>query len=246
LAMTQAAHGDLPAAREIFATLIGEQPDDLPPHLALIRLATQQGDLDEALALTEQGLAAIPDNPDLLWTKAGLVERKGDIDGAIAIYDQLYARDSSSVIVANNLASLLATWKSDDPAAVARASAVARRLKDTDVPAFMDTYGWIQHLNGDSQAALPYLEGAAAGLADDPIVQLHLGIVQAALGRDDTAKAQLEKGLGMLPEGQEGQSIATAREALARLNAPAPTTAGETPAPSGGPTPAPAPDPTVN
>lgn len=246
LAMTQAANGDLPAAREIFATLIGEQPDDLPPHLALIRLATQQGDLDEALALTEQGLAAIPDNPDLLWTKAGLVERKGDIDGAIAIYDQLYARDSSSVIVANNLASLLATWKSDDPAALARASAVARRLKDTDVPAFMDTYGWIQHLNGDSQAALPYLEGAAAGLADDPIVQLHLGVVQAALGQDDAAKAQLEKGLGMLPEGQEGQSIATAREALARLNAPAPTTAGETPAPSGGPTPAPAPDPTVN
>lgn len=221
LALAQAANGDLPAAREILGALIQEQPDDLAPNLALIRLATREGDLDGALVLTDQALAAAPDNPDLLWSKAGLIERKGDIDGAIAIYDRLYARDSSSVIVANNLASLLATWKSDDPAAVARASAVARRLKDTDVPALMDTYGWIQHLNGDSQAALPYLEGAAAGLADDPIVQLHLGVVQAAVGKSDAAKAQLQKGLDMLPEGREGQSITLAREALARLNAPA-------------------------
>lgn len=222
LALAHAANADLPAAREIFTALIAEQPGDLPPHLALIRLASQEGDMDGALALNDQALAAIPDNPDLLWSKAGLIERKGDIDGAIAIYERLYTRDSSSVIVANNLASLLATWKSDDPAAVARASAVARRLKDTDVPAFMDTYGWIQHLNGDSQAALPYLEGAAQGLPGDPIVQLHLGVVQAAVGKSDAAKAQLKKGFDMLPQGQEGQSVAAAREAQARLENPAP------------------------
>ena len=151
----------------------------------------------------------------------------GDIDGAIAIYERLYAQNSSSVVIANNLASLLATWKSADPQAVTRASAVARRLKDTQVPAFMDTYGWIQHLNGDSQAALPYLEGAAAGLAEDPIVQLHLGVVQAAVGKTETAKAQLQKGLDMLPEGQDGPSITAARETLARLNAPAAPEAGQ-------------------
>ena len=221
LALAQTANDDLPAARAIFQALIQEQPDDLQPHMGLIRLASQEGDLDAALALTDQALAAIPDNPDLLWSKAGLVERNGDIDSAIAIYDQLYARDSSSVIIANNLASLLATWKSDDPAALARASSVARRLKDTDVPAFMDTYGWIQHLNGESAAALPYLEGAAEGLANDPIVQLHLGVVQAAVGKSDAARAQLEKGLGMLSEGQQGPSVAIAREALANLDAPA-------------------------
>ncbi|WP_374301332.1 tetratricopeptide repeat protein [Paracoccus sp. (in: a-proteobacteria)] len=221
LALAQAASDDLPGARATFQALAEEQPDDLAPHLALIRLASQEGDMDGALALTERALAAIPDNPDLLWGKAGLIERKGDVDGAIAIYERLYARDSSSVIVANNLASLLATWKSDDPAAVARASAVARRLKDTDEPAFMDTYGWIQHLNGDSPMALPYLEGAAEGLADDPVVQLHLGVVQAAVGKADAAKAQLRKGLDMLPEGQEGQSVTAAREALARLENPA-------------------------
>ena len=90
----------------------------------------------------------------------------------------------------------------------------------------MDTYGWIQHLNGDSAAGLPYLEGAAEALASDPIVQLHLGVVQAAAGEADAAKTQLQKGLDMLPEGQKGRSVALAREALARLNAPAAETAG--------------------
>ena len=221
LGLAYTANNDLPNARETFEALITEEPKDLPPHLALIRLVSQQGDMEEALTLTNQALAALPDNPDLLWSKAGLVERKGDIDAAIAIYEKLYAQDSSSVVIANNLASLLATWKSADPQAVTRASAVARRLKDTKVPALMDTYGWIQHLNGDSQAALPYLEGAAEGLAEDPVVQLHLGIVQAAVGKTEAAKTQLQKGFEMLPEGMDGPSIKTAREALAGLEAPA-------------------------
>ena len=221
LGLAYTANNDLPNARETFEALITEEPEDLPPHLALIRLVSQQGDMEEALTLTNQALAALPDNPDLLWSKAGLVERKGDIDAAIAIYEKLYAQDSSSVVIANNLASLLATWKSADPQAVTRASAVARRLKDTKVPALMDTYGWIQHLNGDSQAALPYLEGAAEGLAEDPVVQLHLGIVQAAVGKTEAAKSQLQKGFEMLPEGMDGPSIKTAREALAGLEAPA-------------------------
>lgn len=222
LALARAAANDLAGAREMLQALIEDDPKDLTPYLILVRLmAAQDGEAAQALALLDQGLAAIPDDPDLLWAKAGLLEREGRIDEAIAIYDQLYARNSASVIVANNLASLLATWKSDNPEAVARASTVARRLKDTQVPAFMDTYGWIQHLNGDSAGALPYLEGAAAALTGDPIVQLHLGVVQAATGKTEAAKAQLQKGLDMLPEGQEGQSITAAREALARLEAPA-------------------------
>lgn len=250
LGLAQAAGGDLPAARATFEALVAQKPDDEAPQLALIRLAVQQGDLPGAMALNDQALAAMPDNPNLIWSKAGLAERMGDIDGAIALYEKLYARDSSSVVVANNLASLLATWKSDDPAAVKRATAVARRLNDTTVPAFMDTFGWIQHLNGDSKAALPYLEGAAKALAGDPIVQLHLGIVQAALGASDAARAQLTKGLGMVPEGQEGQAVTAARAALAALDAPAapgpaPQDAAEAsvPAPGGAPGAAPGAEP---
>ena len=221
LAMTQNAADDNAAARDTLDQMIQDRPRDPRPYMMLIRMASADGDAAGAMALADKALAAIPDNPDLLWIKAGLIEAQGDIDAAIAIYDQLYAKNSDSILIANNLASLLATWKSTDPEAVARASAVARRLRDTKQPAFMDTYGWIQHLNGASQDALPYLEGAARGLPEDPMVQIHLGLVQEAVGKTEDAKAQLQKGLEMLPEGREGASITQARDALTRLENPA-------------------------
>ncbi len=224
LAMTEAATGATEVATTRLNDMIAADPADIQPYMALIRLVSQTGTPDATMAIVDQGLTAIPDNPDLLWTKSGLLERKGDIDGAIAIYESLYAQNSGSVIVANNLASLLATWRAGDPEAVKRASAVARRLKDTDVPAFMDTYGWIQHLNGDSMGGLPYLEGAAAGLSDDAMVQIHLGLVQDALGKSDVAKAQLTKALALLAPDAEGSSVTLARETLTRLEAPAATT----------------------
>ncbi|MBK4218140.1 tetratricopeptide repeat protein [Paracoccus caeni] len=221
VAMTEAAAGETDAARDRLRGMIADQPRDLQPYLALVRLDSVSGDLATAEATIAQGLEALPDNPDLLWAKAGIAERNGDIDGAIAIFDQLYERNSESIIIANNLASLLSTWKSDDPEALARASTVARRLKDTREPAFMDTYGWIQHLNGASQAGLPYLEGAAARLQNDPMVQIHLGVVQEAVGQNDAARAQLRKGLDMLPADEPGPSIIRARAALERLENPA-------------------------
>lgn len=223
LALTQIAGGDVEAGRGKMERIRAENPKQLAPHLTLIRLAMQQGDFDQADRLLENALAELPDAPDLLWLQAGMLERGGDIDAAIDIYDQLYQRNSGSVVIANNLASLLSTWYANDPEKVERASTVARRLNRTEVPAFMDTYGWIQHLNGDSEAALPYLEGAAAALPADPMVQLHLGLVQNALGQADLAKVQLQKGLDLLPADRQAHTITEAREALARLEAgPAP------------------------
>lgn len=221
LAMAEAISDNADTAREILNKLTQDQTTDPRPYLMLIRMAAAEGDREEAQALVDKGLEALPGNADLLWAKASMAEGRADFDTAIAIYEQLYAQNSESIVIANNLASLLSTWKSDDPESVSRASTVARRLRDTDQPAFMDTYGWIEHLNGASKSALPYLEGAAAGLPNDPMVQIHLGLVQEAVGKSADARAQLEKGLGMLREDQEGPSITLAREALARLDAPA-------------------------
>jgi predicted Zn-dependent protease len=219
-ATTAAAAGDLDGGQQILRQLIDEDPDAPAPYLTLLRLLDHSGDKAAASELLSQGLAAMPDNPDLLWVRAGELEQSGDIEGAIAIYERLYAQDSNSTIVANNLASLLSTWHAHDPAKVERAAIVARRLNETTVPAFMDTYGWIQHLRGDSAAALPYLEGAAAGLPDDAMVQIHLGLVQQAVGKPEAAMAQLEKALAMLPADRKEEAIESARLQLERLRNP--------------------------
>lgn len=195
LALTHVAMRNFPDAEVELRKLLEENPAIVQVWLQLARIRSATGDAAEALALLDEGLAEVPGAPDLLWGKASLLQQGGDIDGAIEIFEGLYEQNSDSLIVANNLASLLATYRKNDPDSVARAALIARRLVDATQPALQDTYGWIAHLDGRSEEAVSYLEPAAAGLPQDVAVQVHLGLVYAALGRKEDAITQLRRAL---------------------------------------------------
>ncbi|MEM9435411.1 MAG: tetratricopeptide repeat protein [Pseudomonadota bacterium] len=215
LAATQVATGDLASGAAGYRALLDADPARPRVWLELTRVLDAQGDRENAEAAIAEGLAANPDHPDLLWAQASFLEQNGDIDGAIAIYEAIYERNSSSIVVANNLASLLATHRADDPAALERAWVVGRRLNGTELPPAQDTYGWILHLRGDSAAAVGYLEPAAAGLPNDPVVQYHLAEVYAALGRTEEARAQYLQAVDVAGPLDTRPQIEAARAALA-------------------------------
>lgn len=192
LALSYSVLRDYPAAEAEFRTMLEARPDAPQLWLQLARLKSAQGDKEAAQSIIEEGLGAVPGSPDLLWGKASYLQADGDIDGAIDIYEELYKTVSASPIVANNLASLLTTYREDE-ASLERARTIARRLQGTDVPAFQDTYGWILFRSGEVAEALTYLEPAAASLQQDPSVQYHLGKAYAALGRTDEALGQMRK-----------------------------------------------------
>lgn len=194
LAMTLAAARDYGAAEAEIEQILAQQPKAARLYLQLARIKGAQGDLAAGQAAIERGLEQVPGAPDLLWAKASYLQGAGDIDGAIAIYEALYERNSSNPIVANNLASLLATYR-DDAESLSRSEVIARRLKDADIPAFQDTYGWILFRTGAMEDAVTYLEPAAAGLPGDAQVQFHLAQAYAATARPQDALAQLRKSL---------------------------------------------------
>ena len=208
---------DNPAQAEaIYRDLIAENPAEIRSWMALIRLMNRQGREDEADAVMSEALAAEPESSTLLWAKASMQERAGDIDGAIATYEILYAKNSSSVIVANNLASLLSSYR-DDPAALDRAYVIARRLKPLPQAPFKDTWGWIAFLRGEKEEALVALEDAASRLPRDPIVQYHLGRIYADFGRNEEAVAQYVKVISLTTEADTRDFIKNARSEIARL-----------------------------
>ena len=166
--------------------------------LALYNIQQATGDLAGASATLEAAIAANPQSRTLQWSRAGELERKGDIDGAIAIYETLYASDSNWLIVANNLASLLANTRTDAES-LERAYVIARRLRGQELPAFQDTYGWIAFRRGNLDEALAHLEPAAKGLPTDLTVQYHLAMVYGALDRRDDALAILRLIAGTNP-----------------------------------------------
>lgn len=219
LATTLAAIGENEEAEEGYRALLEEFPEQQQLRLSLIRLVFGQGRAEEGKALIEEGLSLTPDQPDLLWAKASYHEQAGEIDAAIGIYEALYERNSASVVVANNLASLISTYR-DDPESTERAYVVARRLRGSEVPAFQDTYGWLAYKRGEYLEAVEYLEAAATGLPDDAMVQAHLGFTYLALERRDAALETLRRAVDIAGEGDQRDRIKQAREEIERLSSP--------------------------
>lgn len=207
--------GEFAPAEAIFRDLIARNPGDDTPVRLLYQLLMAGDRTSEAVAVVEAGLQAASTSALLRWILAGHREQAGDIDGAIAIYEALYAEDSFNVVVANNLASLITAHR-DDPESLERAHAISRRLKGSGNPAFQDTHGWIEYRRGNLLEALSNLEPAAAGLPDDPLVQFHLGMTYAGLNRPEEARRQLRRALD-LSEGRDLPQMQEARRVLAGL-----------------------------
>lgn len=217
-ASVEIASGNLDTGEQIYRDLLQENPNLSTLWLELARVKNLQGQQDAAQNVIDEGITANPENPNLLWAKASALERQGDFEGAIDIYSDLYERNSGSVVVANNLASMLSTYRSDAES-LDQAWTIARRLREANVPAFQDTYGWITHRRGDSAEALPYMEAAAEGLPSDPIVQFHLAEVYSALERSEDALRQYRISIEVAGPLDERPQIDRARERISEIEA---------------------------
>lgn len=164
-------------------------------HSAL-NSADRSQDANDILA---RSLSRQPENADLLQMKAIELERSMDGEGAIAIYEDLYAANPTSVVLANNLASMLATHRSD-PADIKRAYSIAQRLNGSKNPAQLDTLGWVQLLNGETDTAILNLQAAVRGLPSNPTVAFNLAHAYAQAGRKEDAKAELARGFALAKE----------------------------------------------
>ena len=210
--------GNFEEGAQIYRALLAEDSKNERVWTALFELNLRKGDVQGANAVLDAAIAALPESTSLNLRKAGILEQDGDIDGAIALYETLYARDSSSSMLANNLASLLASNR-EDAASLARAELIARRLRGTDVPALQDTYGWIAYRLGNHDEALRYLEPAAAALSGDVTVQYHLAAAYAASAKDLQALAQFRIVANMVDSANPPAFMSRITAELARLEA---------------------------
>ncbi|KAA8606399.1 hypothetical protein AL036_14680 [Salipiger aestuarii] len=194
-----ALQGDLAQAETIYRDLLSRQPDIEPAILQLQALLRATDRTAEAETLVEAGIKVLPRSRRLRLLEAYRFEKKEEFEKAITLYEELYEEQSSDVVVANNLASMLSNYR-DTPEDLDRAYAIARRLTGTDVPAFRDTLGWILFLRGDTEGALEQLQPAANALPEETSVIAHLGVALAAAGRNEEARDALQRALDMAPD----------------------------------------------
>ena len=152
----------------------------------------RQKNSDEALKILRAGLQELPGNSTLRLTLAGTLELRGDFDGAITEYEGMLKDQPGSMVVANNLASLLSDHRSDKES-LERAYAIAAPLAQSPVPNFKDTLGWLNYRRGDYRNAIPLLEDAAKALPNTALVHYHLGMSYIAAGQSERAVEELKK-----------------------------------------------------
>ena len=191
---------ELDKAKANYDAILKIDPRNGGAHSALSRLYAVQGNEAESENQLLRGLEVSPDDVTLLARLAQLREIQGDLGGAVELYDRLYKLIPNSLAVANNLASLISEYQAESTEAMSRAFLIANRLSNSEIPHYRDTYGWIQHLRGDSEEALVHLEAAGKALPNNPWVHYHLGMVYIALDRPAEARKSLEAALNMTAE----------------------------------------------
>ena len=125
----------LEQAVKSFRAAIERQPKNMAGYQALADFYVREKNNDEALKVIRAALQQQPDSFAMHLKSAAVMVLKGDYEAAIAEYEFLLKQNPGSLIVANNLASLLSDHRTDK-ASLERAYSIAAILRKSSVPSF--------------------------------------------------------------------------------------------------------------
>ncbi|MEL7536653.1 MAG: tetratricopeptide repeat protein [Pseudomonadota bacterium] len=206
--------GDRLAARDVLEKAIAMSPEWWLPYRTLAG-TYNESDIDTVVALLENGFDATSGASGIGIQLAVFYEDLGRYNDAIAIYEKMHAKDKTSGVIANNLAMLIANYKTDE-ASIQRAVELTQTFGATDNASFLNTFGWVRLKNGEAIAALPVLRKAADMSPESAIMRYHLGVALHETGQTEEAREALSQALdmqGSFPGADEARAL------LADINA---------------------------
>lgn len=206
--------GDMAGAERELSKAVQLAADVPAPYHYLGMLYIRQGKLDAGIGKYREAFAASPDNVAAGLALAMLLQLNDNRAEAIRVYEKVLAKNPDYTPAVNNLAYLYADGQ-PSPAELAKAQALAEKLKAVDAPVSYDTIGWVQFKLGNKEEALKYLLRAWDKANGLPTVAYHLAAVYQAKGDSAAAAKWLEKSLagkGQFPErAQAGAELAKLR-----------------------------------
>ena len=190
--------GDPAGAQREYDAALAADPSTVAGQRGRARVAFALGRTDAALT----GYAALvrrAPTPGYLLEYAELLRAAGrpaeaDTQLTLAATAQQLFTDNGGVDGLTAAALAMATG--DTAEAVRQAQAEWSRRQFADVA---DTLGWALHLAGRDADALSYVERATATGSRNASYAYHLGAVEAALGRVEAARADLNRALATNP-----------------------------------------------
>ncbi len=177
-----------------------DDPDSLRTAYELdAQMYAQDGKHAEAIDTYNRGLAALPDDPALIYDRGIEEANAGNTDAALGDFRKVLAQNPDNVEAMNALGFTLADTDRDLPEATdLLRKALAAKPHAAEI---MDSWGWLQYRLGNLGQAETYLQ-RAWGQQQDPDIGVHLGEVLWKLGRHDSAREVLGKVRKLDPHNQ--------------------------------------------
>ena len=195
---------ELKQAPQAYAALRGLQGDATvdegtrrDAYLLEAELRGKDDQVAEELDVYARGLAAYPDDPAILYSRALTWERRDDIPRAEADFRRILVAEPDNVTALNALGYTLA----DRTTRFAEALELIDRARaaEPDNAAIIDSYGWVLYRLGRKDEALVELRRAFS-MQKDPEIASHLGEVLWMLGQKDEARRYFDEAKKLDPE----------------------------------------------
>ncbi|WP_460762897.1 tetratricopeptide repeat protein [Lysobacter fragariae] len=167
-------------------------------------LRTRDKNSNGELDAYARGLAAFPDDGDLLYARALGWERRDDIARAEADFKKILAADANNTAALNAYGYTLADRTTRYKEALVLIDRA--RAAEPDNAAIIDSYGWVLFRLGRTEEALGELRRAFI-LEKDPDIAAHVGEVLWELGRKDEARKYLEESRKLDPDNRALQRV---------------------------------------
>jgi tetratricopeptide (TPR) repeat protein len=185
---------DVSAAEAAYRKAVELEPRSTSGYQMLVQICAATDRLPEAVELLDRALAVAPDDVATLSLAGSIYQTKTrELEKARAAYEKVLKLQPNAPAVANNLAILYLDL--DLERAFALAQDAYRAVPES--PAFKDTLALVVYRRGDHPWASSLLGEAAKQAPREPEIQFHLGMAQAALGREGQAKTNLLKALDL-------------------------------------------------
>jgi len=197
--------GSLDAALQ-YLQQIQASDDKQRAQLILVegQLLREAGQRSEAYLVLQDGLAKLPDNPDLLYGAAMLADMIDKPDEFERMMRKLIQIQPDHAHAYNALGYGLLERNERIPEALQLVEKALRLAPDD--PAIMDSVGWAYYLSGKLKESEEMLRRAFA-VDPDPEIAAHLGEVLWMKGEKAEAKKVWQNGLNASPDSTHLQDV---------------------------------------
>jgi tetratricopeptide (TPR) repeat protein len=195
-------------AEDTFKSALRVNPDFMPPYYALARIYLSEGKADQAIAQYEAALEANPKQSGAHMLLAVIYDSQQDTENSEKHYRAALEINPDFAPAANNLAFILADQDKDIDEALQLARLAKEKLpNDAHV---MDTLGWVYYKKGLYDSAIGEFSDSLVKLADNAVVNYHIGMAFYKKGNTARAREYLEKALSLqsdFPGSEEARQV---------------------------------------